>query len=102
MADEPPPSRKRSFSARERDDEGVNVDEPYCHPQNIRSPPPPRQDGQQQPSHNIDPSLSLSSDPATVSSKEARRAELRREAERMRQMLLEKERELAELGGEGE
>jgi len=101
--DPPPASRKRSFSARERD-EDTNGDEPYLHPQNVCSPPPPppHQNGQQQPPNNIDPSLSAASDPTAASSKEARRAELRREAERMRQMLLEKERELAELGGEGE
>lgn len=44
----------------------------------------------------IDPSLPLHEDGQPVS-KEARRAELRREAERMRQLLEEKERELAAL-----
>ena len=37
-------------------------------------------------------------DPALPPNKEARRAELQREADRMRQMLMEKERELAALG----
>lgn len=78
---------KRSFSASVREDEAQQ--HPYPHPQN-RDPPsttaPKTRD------ENIDPAL------AAPGSKEARRAELQREAEKFRQMFLDKERELAELG----
>lgn len=85
----PTSSRKRSFSA-------TIDDEPYRHAQNMTSPS----------SESIDPSLPDDSTTsartaASATSKEARKAELRREAEKMRQMLLAKERELAELGEEG-
>jgi len=69
-----------------RDDE-----QPYPHAQNADSPQP-RRDA------NIDPSLPSGEDPGSSGLKEARRAELQREAERFRRMLEEKERELAELG----
>lgn len=54
---------------------------------------------------NIDPSLpARNREPSAESSqqrdKEARRAALQAEAEKMRKMLLENERELAALGGE--
>lgn len=78
--------RKRSFSSTRDDGEIM----PYRHAQNV-------EDG------NIDPSLSfgLRAAAAASATKDARRAELQREAENMRQMLMEKERELAELGEEG-
>ena len=75
---------KRSFSMSTRDDE-----QPYPHAQNADSP---RRDA------NIDPALPGGEDPGPSGLKEARRAELQREAERFRRMLEEKERELAELG----
>lgn len=75
--------RKRSFSA------SVNGDAVYAHAQNAPGSG----------NENIDPSLPTKSTPSS-SSKEQRRVELQREAERMRQMLLEKEKELAELGDE--
>lgn len=77
----PPPSRKRSFSSTAGAREEHH---PYAHAQNVLSPTDP----------NIDPSLS----PTESSSKEARRAELQRQAEEMRRVLEMKERELAELG----
>lgn len=73
-------SRKRSFRE-------ATGSEPYPHAQNLSSP----KGGNE----NIDPSF------RGASEKENRRAELRREAERMRQLLMEKERELAALGDEG-
>lgn len=77
---------KRSFSMSTRDDE-----QPYAHAQNA-DPRQVRRD------ENIDPSLPSGEDPASSGLKEARRAELQRDAERFRRMLEEKERELAELG----
>lgn len=82
-------TRKRSFSTSAGDD-----GEPYPHPQNLSSSSP------QQRAPNIDPALPHRGSGAG-DAKGGRREELRREAERMRQMLLEKERELAELGEEG-
>ncbi|CAK4030409.1 GATA factor SREP [Lecanosticta acicola] len=79
-------TRKRSFSISAADER-----EPYPHPQNVTSTPN---------ASNIDPSLPGRGSEAS-NTKENRRTELRREAERMRQLLLEKERELAELGEEG-
>ena len=84
--------RKRSFS--------TTLDEPqqsehYPHAQNIASPPK---------DHNLDPSLPGPSEPEAtqqLAQKDARRSQLRAEAEKMRFMLLEKERELAELGEQG-
>lgn len=80
--------RKRSFS------ESVREDQPYDHAQNI--PLSPSRD------ENIDPALPSreASAAAQRPSKEVRRAELQREAERMRTMLLAKEQELAALGEE--
>lgn len=78
--------RKRSFSMSTRDNE-----HPYAHAQNA-DPPQARGDA------NIDPSLPTGEDSTSNGLKEARRAELQREAERFRRMLEEKERELAELG----
>lgn len=75
--------RKRSFSVSEREDE-----QSYAHPQNVDSSR----------DENIDPSLPRDSTTLPPSSKEAKRLELQREAERFRQMLYEKEKELAELG----
>ena len=75
--------RKRSFSVAEDD-------HPYPHAQNVES---------HARDENIDPALSVrESAAATPLSKEARRAELQKEALRFREMMLEKERELAELG----
>lgn len=75
--------RKRSFSVAEND-------HPYPHAQNVES---------HARDENIDPALSArATAPQAPASKEARRAELQKEAERFRQMMLEKERELAELG----
>ena len=67
--------RKRSFSVRARED----------------AQSPPRDE-------NIDPSLPTRGSPIPPGSKEAKRVELQREAERFRQMLQEKEKELADLG----
>ena len=79
-------SRKRSFSLSAREDQ----DHPHPHGQNIVS---------QSRDEGIDPSLSSAGEEsAPPASKEARRAELQREAEQYRLMLLEKERELRELG----
>ncbi len=80
--DESTVPRKRSFSVSNHDGE----EHPYAHPQNVRTPP--RAD-------NIDPALS--GPPAEASSKEARRAELQREAEQLRRMMAENERRLAEM-----
>ena len=74
-------SRKRSFSA--------TLEHSYAHAQNVGAVE----------DDNIDPSLSTAATAPTA--KEVRRIELQREAEQMRQMLLEKERELAELGDAG-
>lgn len=73
--------RKRSFSVTEQENH------PYPHAQNVES---------HTRDENIDPALSARE--PEPQSKEARRAELQKEAERFRQMMLEKERELAELG----
>ncbi|KAK5133698.1 hypothetical protein LTR08_007452 [Meristemomyces frigidus] len=104
--------RKRSFTTSVRSSspsydlnttgEGNMQHTPYRHAQNIASP---QSDG------NIDPSLGAADEnnthdqrtsapppPTSASTKEARRAELQQEAESMRRMLMEKERELAELG----
>lgn len=95
-------TKKRSFAASE---EGPD---PYPHPQNLATSSSPQRD------ENLDPALPLphrggagpSSTTTTtttttaMTAKEDRRKELRREAERMRQALLEKERELAELDEE--
>lgn len=87
------PSRKRSFSATLR---ASDSEEPYAHAQNVGRATA----GALRPEdENIDPALPTTRDPTAP--KERRRAELQREAERMRRMLLEKERELAELGDEG-
>jgi GATA-binding protein, other eukaryote len=87
--------RKRSFSTSERGEV-----EPYRHAQNMSSPPPlAAAAGTDDDNMNIDPSLSAqppASDRALT--KEERRAALQREAEEMRERLLAKERELAELG----
>lgn len=72
--------RKRSFSVAEED-------HPYAHAQNVES---------HARDENIDPALSAR-EPGPVS-KEARKAQLQKEAEQFRQMLEAKERELAELG----
>nr|POE51825.1 suppressor of ferric uptake 1 [Quercus suber] len=83
-------SRKRSFSKAASDD-----NEPYPHAQNVRLTK----------DDHIDPSLPAPQDAVGKSTrppsiKNVRRAELQREAERMRQMLLAKEKELAELDGQ--
>lgn len=75
--------RKRSFSVTDEEEH------PYAHAQNTDTRPR---------DENIDPSLSERETASPAVSKETKRAELQREAERFRQMLLEKERELAELG----
>ncbi|KAK0944146.1 GATA type transcriptional activator of nitrogen-regulated proteins [Friedmanniomyces endolithicus] len=86
--------RKRSFSA------SVREEATYPHAQNVASPPSREED-------NIDPSLSArEGEPApppppsafVEGAKEARRVYLERENEKMRQLLAEQERELAELG----
>lgn len=74
-------SRKRSFSA------SVRGDQQYAQAAHIDSPQREREE-------NIDPALPG----APVDPRDAKRAELQREAERFRQMLMEKERQLAELG----
>lgn len=74
--------RKRSFSIT-----NDGPEHPYPHAQNTRDT-----------NHHIDPSLPNRTSPTDTDAKEARRAELQREADRFRRMLLEKERELAELG----
>lgn len=90
--DSPSPSnpRKRSFSAA-----NDHPPEPYAHAQNIPTVNDP----------NIDPNLPTSNarEPSAEASqqnsdREARRAKLQADAERMRKMLLENERELAALG----
>jgi GATA-binding protein len=79
--------RKRSFSA--ASEPGPSL---YPHAQNVA---PTRDD-------NIDPALpGQPSDPSQPSQKDVRRAELQAEAERMRQMLSAKEREIAELYADG-
>lgn len=80
----PVQSHKRSFSVSTREEE-----QPYAHGQNMRSPS--RDD-------NIDPALPTRESTVSSESREVKRAELQREAERFRQMLRDKERELAELG----
>jgi GATA-binding protein, other eukaryote len=75
--------KKRSFSVSAQE----NPDHPYPHAQNVATPPR---------DENIDPTLPAGK--AQDDSKEARRAELLRQAEEFRRMLVEKERELAELG----
>jgi len=77
--------RKRTFSASTRDE-----DEPYAPTVHLTS----------RGSENIDPSLSPR-ESTPHGSRDNKRAELRREAERMREMLLAKEREIAALGEEG-
>lgn len=90
--DSPSPSnpRKRSFSAA-----NDQPPEPYAHAQNMPSASDP----------NIDPNLPTSNvrEPSAEASqqnadREARRARLQAEAERMRKLLQENERELAALG----
>lgn len=98
--------RKRSYN---------DEHEPYHHAQNRLSPTlSPHNSSATNSNHNIDPSLSAhhptdrntngrpSPSPAPSSTggaiKDGRRAELQREAERMRQMLRAKEREIAALG----
>ena len=83
-SDSNPNPRKRSFSA--------TVEEPqphYSHAQNLASPPK---------YHNLDPNLS---EPSQQVDRAARRARLRAEAERMRLLLVEKEREIEAMGEEG-
>ena len=80
--------RKRSHSVSTRDDN--EEIEPYRHAQNL----PDTDEG------NIDPALSAG-DSVPLPSRDTKRAELQREAEKMRRLLLEKERELAALGEEG-
>ncbi|KAK5165070.1 GATA type transcriptional activator of nitrogen-regulated proteins [Saxophila tyrrhenica] len=75
--------RKRSFSASAPGGE----DYPYRHAQNKRTPPR---------DENIDPTLNGSS--AESMSKDAKRAELQREAEEYRRRMEETQRQLAELG----
>ncbi|KAK4494084.1 hypothetical protein PRZ48_014382 [Zasmidium cellare] len=79
---QPSDSRKRSFSVSVRQDD----------PTSGRLSTSPN-------TENIDPGLPHRGSSAS-DAKESRRLELRREAERMRQLLLEKEREIAELGEE--
>ncbi|GAB7362639.1 hypothetical protein MBLNU230_g2949t1 [Neophaeotheca triangularis] len=97
---------KRTFSTSERDNPAPQIAElPYPHAQNTS----PRSNNQH--NDNIDPSLQQSqqrlptrspSMPGVAGSaeREARRTALRKEAESMREMLLAKERELAEMGVE--
>lgn len=104
--EEPPAStrRKRSFSTSTRGDDGEGEAErehkhgyehgPYHHAQNVDH----RHRASSPRDENIDPALAASVGGASTETKESRRAELQREAERMRRMLVEKERELAELG----
>jgi hypothetical protein len=116
------PNRKRSFSAT-AEEENINNNNnhhnesssSYPHPQDVvmRDVDLPTSSSSRTTTggHHNENEISiralLSSDMNTTSSsspsssKDLRRIELRREAERMRQALLEKERELAELGEEG-
>lgn len=99
---------KRTFSTSERKTpSAAQAPDPYPHAQN--SSPKNNSTGSNGlgTSHghgndNIDPSLQQRLDTRSPSmpgiDREARRMELRREAERMREMLLAKERELEELG----
>lgn len=80
-------SKKRSFTSRGHEEDTDH----YARPQHAPSPPE---------DENIDPSLPHRSSGAS-DSKGNRRAELQREAEKMRRQLLETERELAELGDDG-
>lgn len=80
-------SKKRSFTARGH---GEDTDH-YARPQHATSSPENR---------HIDPSLPHRGSGAS-DSKGSRRAELQMEAEKMRQRLLETERQLAELGDDG-
>ncbi|KAK3678065.1 GATA type transcriptional activator of nitrogen-regulated proteins [Recurvomyces mirabilis] len=94
--------RKRSFSTSERGG-AEGDDETYSHAQNVPSPHITTAAREE----NIDPALSSSiaraSEPPSSSSKEARRAELQREAQRMREMLMANELEMAALAdGAGE
>lgn len=77
--------RKRSFSA--------TLDDPQQHHQHAQNVSSPNY-------HNLDPSLSEPSESSTSQQAEklARRAQLQAEAERMRIMLVEKEREIAAMG----
>ena len=74
--------RKRSFSV------SVREEHPYEHAQNRRSV---------ERDERIDPDLMRDENVPPPGSKEAKRAELQREAEQFRRMLMEKERELAAL-----
>lgn len=80
-------NKKRSFTGRGHGEDT----EHYARPQYIASSPE---------DENIDPSLPHRGSGAS-DAKGGRRAELQREAEMMRQRLLETERELAELGDDG-
>jgi len=96
-------SRKRSFSA------SVQDDEPYAHSQNVvvairneggdaaNINTAVNENGDKTENENIDPSLSPH-DTSPQAVQDSRRAELQREAEKMRRLLLAKEREIAELG----
>lgn len=101
-------SRKRSFATANLRDEPQGQprhlkDDSYPHPQDIVM-----RDGENEDSEArlpirgpTDTGPRSGDGRSLVMSKEDRRAELRKEAERMRQALLEKERELAELGEDG-
>lgn len=85
-------SRKRSFSTSTREEESDTYSRSDAYSQarsNALS------------NDNIDPTLPDARRTTSEQLKESRKAELKREAEKMRLMLLEKERELAELSEEG-
>ena len=106
-------SRKRTHSASTRDDNASEHEPPELHQH--RTPPPPPSSHQQPPQNfqpfssasasaaaavvddNIDPQLGLRHS-APPAEKEARRALLQQEREKMRRMLEAKEAELAALG----
>ncbi|KAF2772787.1 hypothetical protein EJ03DRAFT_371704 [Teratosphaeria nubilosa] len=94
-----PHPRKRSFDTSERGEVAS-----YHHAQNMSSPATTRTDNTNE-DENIDPALGAtqmaSSEQAVQQTKEERRAALQREAEKMREMLLAKEREIMALGEAG-
>jgi hypothetical protein len=104
-------ARKRSFSAtaeeshshnhNRHDNNGNNNETSYPHPQDVVMHDAPVDNTTARGESELSIRALLSPDTTITPSKETRRLELRREAEKMRQALLEKERELAELGEEG-
>ncbi|KAI7486437.1 hypothetical protein KC351_g3342 [Hortaea werneckii] len=100
-------SRKRTHSASTRGDDDAPQNDPHHPHENRTPPPPPAQQAQQNfqsssssaavVDDNIDPQLGLRHS-APPAEKEARRAQLQQEREKMRRLLEAKEAELAALG----